>query len=581
MDLAFFFALRPQHSTKEKGDLERSFSSTRTNFLHVCISDRLPFMHNAAQLIQQIITLTRNSGYLAPDHAMSVAGNILNAQPLPDAFAALAPALIRHAAIFDPFDREKIRLAEDVNSRVPHQPFTKWLEQAKPLVDKEPVPENIPYPNTETAKASAFVAYMMAQPANNNRFPILLHLWQSGAQKELIRAIRIISGSPSGMIVAPTLAWGAYSAGETTLAEMLLDEGITNFLAHNLRARLALDKGKTKAAKEYLLASLESEPFQPAVIEQLAELESTAQPLVPGSNTHICLYTWNKPNLLAQTMGSLAATDIGDARITILNNGTTECSAEELENRVRAEAPYIDVNWVHLPINVGAPAARNWLLALPEVQQAKYVAFLDDDVLLPKQWLRRYITTLDRYGATAVGPKCVNQGVRTIQYAFRSFEEVGERKIRFTANAPTLMDMGQFDAARPSLTVMGCCHLFDMEKINKLGVPSFDIRFSPSQVDDIEHDLQIWKAGGKVVYDGGVPIIHLQDTGKTKSQAAIGQAYANHYKMESKFTLTELQRMDTTIKDADAKNFTTALHSVLPTLSGVARIFWDTLKMLL
>ncbi len=536
-------------------------------------------MSQTTQLIHQIITLTRNSGYLAPDHAMAVAGNILDIQPLPDEFAFLAPALIRHAVTFDPFDREKLRLAQEVSNHIAHIPFNEWIATARELNDTEPIPENIPYPDTETAPASDFIAYLKAQPANANRLPVLLHLWQSGAQAELIEGIRIMAKTKSGLLAGPLMAWGAYGSGESLLAEMLLDEGIPNFLALNLRARLAFDENNNEEAKRHLHASLEMEPFQPAVIEQLAELETTTTSVAPGPDTHICLYTWNKPELLAQTLESLSTTDIGEARVTILNNGTTECSAEELENRVRKAAPTINANWVHLPINIGAPAARNWLLALPEVRKAKHVAFLDDDVLLPKDWLTRYISTLSRFpDAAAVGPKCVNQGVSTIQYAFRSFEEVGEQKIRFTANAPTLMDMGQFNTAKPSLTVMGCCHLFNMERMNELGVPHFDLRFSPSQVDDIEHDLQVWKAGGQVLFDGGVSVVHLQETGKTKSRAVLGQAYANHYKMENKFTLDELQRMDTNMKAADIEHFRTTLGTVLPTLSGPARDFWLMMK---
>lgn len=533
-------------------------------------------MHNGAALVRQIIHLVRNSGYLAPDHAVSVAGNILDAKPLPDAFALLAPALIRQAAMFDPFDREKLRLARDVDGRIGHEPFSRWLQTARDLTHAEPIPENIPQPDPKSASPDEFVAYMESQPANIIRLPVLLHLWQAGARDALTAATRIMAASPSGLLAGPLMAWGAYCAGELLLAEMLLDEGVDNFLAHNLRARLALDDGDIDTARAHLLASLETEPLQPAVIEQVAAL-STQLP-APGDDTCVLLYTWNKPDLLAGTMASLAASDLGAARVIILNNGTTDCSPADLEQRVKESAPNLPVQWVHLPVNVGAPAARNWLLSLPEARSARLAAFLDDDVLLPKHWLSRYTVTLDRFPeACAVGPKCVNQTVRTIQYAFRGFQEVGEQKIRFTANAPTLMDMGQFDGARPSLTVMGCCHLLHQERLRQRGVPDFDVRFSPSQVDDIEHDLQIWKAGGQVVYDGAVEVIHLQDTGKAGTRASIGQAYANHYKMERKFTVAELEIMHTAHQEADQLHFRQCLADVLPSLGGAASVFWRTL----
>ena len=534
-------------------------------------------MQLITQRVAQIVNMVRQSGYLAPDMAVSIAGNLLEARPLPPEFTRLAPALIRQASIFSPFERETVRLASDITEQTGNPPFARWVATALELTSSEPVPDNISYPDTGSATSDEFIAYMEAQKANVNRLPILLHLWQTGQREALLRSVEIMAASPSGLLAAPLMAWGAYGMGELHLAKMLLDEGVENFLGLNLRARMALDDDQPSLAMTDLIMSLNHEPFQPAVIELLAELTLVSTLPSPGDNTHICLYTWNKPDLLARTMESLAATDTGQARVTILNNGTTDCSPEEMEKRVRMVAPNLAVGFIHLPVNIGAPAARNWLLALPEVRTARYVAFLDDDVLLPKHWLKRYLRTLEAFPkAVAVGPKCVNPGVRTIQYAFRSFQEIGEGRIRFTANAPTLMDMGQFDTARPSLTVMGCCHLLHMERMNELGVPGFDIRFSPSQVDDIEHDLQIWKAGGQVVYDGGVPVIHLQDTGKGKIQtsASIGQAYGNHYKMESKFTLAELERMDKAMHTADGDHFRKAVNTVMPVLSGPANNFW-------
>ncbi|WP_285907206.1 glycosyltransferase family 2 protein [Pseudodesulfovibrio pelocollis] len=543
-------------------------------------------MDNAAHLVSRLVTLTRSSGYLAPDHATAAAATLLEARPLTPPLAALGSGLVRHAAIFDPFDRDTLRLAEDVNRTLGHPPMGDWLAKARRLTAAEPVPEAINPPDPRAAAPDALLTHVLAQPANAHRYPVLLALWRAGAREQLIRAIEIMAASPSGLLAGPMLAWGAYGAGEPLLAQMLLDESVTAFPAHTLRARMALDQGDTAGARDHLLATLDAEPFQPAAIEQLAGLaDGHAGPgPTPGPNTHICLYSWNKPDMLARTVASLAATRLGQARVTILNNGTTTCPPDELERRVREAAPGLAASlaFVHLPVNVGAPAARNWLLAMPEVRAARLVAFLDDDVLLPPHWLSRLTATLARFPeAAAAGCKCVNQGVRTIQYAFRNLSEVGERKIRFTPNAPTLMDMGQFDAARPCLTVMGCCHLLHRERLDRLNVPDFGVRFSPSQVDDIEHDMQIWKAGGQVIYDGGVAVVHLQDTGGARTRASLAQAHANHHKLEHTFSHDDLLRMDKATARADRLHFTRALGTVLPTLDGPAGAFWRMLHPLL
>ncbi|MUM76287.1 glycosyltransferase [Pseudodesulfovibrio sp. F-1] len=541
-------------------------------------------MHNAARLVSRLVSRTRNSGYLPPDHATAAAATLLEARPLTPPLAALGSALVRHAATFDPFDRDTLRLAGDVNRTLGHPPMDNWLAKAQRLTAGEPVPENIAPPDPRSAGPADLLAHVQAQPANAHRYPLLLALWRLGARDQLIRAIEIVAASPSGLLAGTMLAWGAWNAGEPLLARMLLDEAVPAFPGHNLRARMALDQGDRATARAHLLASLDAEPFQPAVIEQLAEMATDRAGTNPGPDTHICLYSWNKPDMLADTMASLAATRLGQAQVTVLNNGTTVCPPDELERRVLQAAPGLAASlaFVHLPVNVGAPAARNWLLALPDVRSARLVAFLDDDVLLPPHWLTRLTSSLTRFPeAAAAGCKCVNQGVRTIQYAFRNLAEVGQRRIRFTPNAPTLMDMGQFDAARPCLTVMGCCHLLHRERLDRLGVPDFGVRFSPSQVDDIEHDMQIWKAGGQVVYDGGVSVVHLQETGATRTRASLAQAHANHHKLEHTFDPDDLVRMDKATGRADRLHFTRSLGAVLPALGGPAGAFWRMLHPLL
>jgi len=41
---------------------------------------------------------------------------------------------------------------------------------------------------------------------------------------------------------------------------------------------------------------------------------------------------------------------------------------------------------IELPVNIGAPAARNWLIARDETWQSDYIAFLDDDITMPENW---------------------------------------------------------------------------------------------------------------------------------------------------------------------------------------------------
>ncbi len=74
---------------------------------------------------------------------------------------------------------------------------------------------------------------------------------------------------------------------------------------------------------------------------------------------------------------------------------------------------------IHLQVNVGAPAARNWLLAEPEVRKAKWAVFLDDDVELEPNWLEELLATAQSYGNPgAVGCRITSTGApRSLQSA--------------------------------------------------------------------------------------------------------------------------------------------------------------------
>ncbi|MDR1659911.1 MAG: glycosyltransferase family 2 protein, partial [Desulfovibrio sp.] len=68
----------------------------------------------------------------------------------------------------------------------------------------------------------------------------------------------------------------------------------------------------------------------------------------------------------------------------------------------------------------------------------------------------------------------------------------------------------------------------------------FDIRFSPSQVDDIDHDLCLALKGWNIVYCGGVTCEHHQNSGigtnkgARLSHASVGSILGNDVKLNFK-----------------------------------------------
>lgn len=324
----------------------------------------------------------------------------------------------------------------------------------------------------------------------------------------------------------------------------------------NLAAECFIRSGDTGQALALYGRSLEIDPAQHPVRLRMAELENPFIPdpaLIPDSSVAICLYSWNKADDLERTLTSLARTDIGPATIRVLLNGCTDRS-EAVCEAARSLFPDNDFDTVILPVNVGAPAARNWLGALPEVRNKDFVAYLDDDVELQSDWLAHFLTVMECQPRTAVvGCKVVfGTEPRMIQYLHRTFSLAEPGMIKLTdACQIGQMDCGHYDFIRTTDTVMGCCHLLRMAHMPD--GPQFDIRYSPSQVDDIAHDLTLRVNGFDVHYTGLVRCIHHQNTGggfkRRMTQAQLGQVLGNDMKFYYSFS-QHMERLREIIRQA-------------------------------
>jgi GT2 family glycosyltransferase len=515
-----------------------------------------------------IPTFHRIRGILETAPAIWAAQRLLDGTPGRPALR-LAHAFLRQALEICPFDPDLNRLAQALAQQAAI-PWAAASLQGPSLKEIQPLLDNS-YPDMLASLA-----------AKGDAPPILAHmalasLWAVGEYPdryyEHVQSLAAQSPENKGL---PLLAWGLHALGHDN--PDFLARCPASFLSEALQAHAAgQDRDR---ALLHLQRALELEPSLPHLIERIAQLDLLTRPLPdPGDfRVHVLFYTFNKLETTIATLRSLLESDIGPARITLLNNGSTTFDREEFSAAVAGVAQGREVEVIHLPVNIGAPAARNWLYRLPHVQEADYIVFLDDDVLLPKSWLPMYLQDMaDHPEVCAVGPKGLNPNpFRTIQYIYRYFEEVGEHKIRFTNNAPMNLDLGQFDGRRPCLSVMGCCHMFDRRKLERLGVPDFDVRFTPSQVDDLERDIQIWKHGGRVLYDGRVEVVHMQDAGRAapKTEASWGHVWGNHMKMEFKLTGRELRSIDEQVRAVEEKHWQTCLAEAWDLLPDKCRKFW-------
>ncbi len=288
----------------------------------------------------------------------------------------------------------------------------------------------------------------------------------------------------------------------------------------NHAAEILVKCGDRGGAVSLYEDSLTLDPRQGPVRRRVRELRSPTVPdksLLSSLATNIYLYSYNKADILGDTLASLARCDLGASRIKILLNGCTDDSLAVVD-KARSFFPNNAFEVLPLPINIGAPAARNWLIAQPETGQADHTVFLDDDVLLEPDFLHHFLTTAaSRPNCGVVGCKVLTPGVSPrYQYLYRYIALARPGLLRISLDTPNnQFDNGVYDFVRDTLNVMGCCHMFTRQAL--LDVPTFDLCFSPSQMDDIAHDFDLALRGHAVVYCGLVGCVHRQMTGNTQS----------------------------------------------------------------
>lgn len=247
----------------------------------------------------------------------------------------------------------------------------------------------------------------------------------------------------------------------------------------------------------------------------------------PEGQGALLIYTWNHADKLDEMLASLAASERHAPAgyplplLFALNNGSTDDTDTVLHRWKDRFAGRMSI--IRTAVNMGAPAARNWLMSLPEVQACPWAVYLDDDVLLPPDWLGRFGTAMraypeaEVYGARVLSRdaahelQSVDLHLQEPQLAADD-QDSDKKSLLHHLNVSTLhnqgYDFGSFTYIRPCVSVTGCVHLFRMEALQEAG--PFSLTFSPSQFDDFEHDLRRALQGKLPVYTGHLAIAHVQ-----------------------------------------------------------------------
>ncbi len=406
------------------------------------------------------------------------------------------------------------------------------------------------------------------------------------------RARRLLTGAAWPTELTPIrlrlLAEMAWHHGEHTQAKALLTQlpaEIWHPWVDFVHAAIELQHGNIDVATQSFRTLWQEMPWHVNIalvahdLQFSSSYEQFRYPAKPNEAV-ILMYSYNNAGLLKRSLDSLAASDLGAASVIVLDNG----SGDDMQTVLQAARQSFEkekITTLQLPTNIGAPGARNWLLAHEKAQYAQYAVFLDDDVVVPRDWLTLLLQHARRFPkAGAIGarirdaapPHCMQSADINIlsHNALNALNDdsVFKERILLFDNCAGSLDSGLFNYTRPCLSVSGCCHAISRQALDAVGC--FDIRFNPTQFDDLDRDLRSFLAGFPAVYAGHATIGHVQGSSLSKSRtpAAIANVSGNNIKIENKFDDTQITTIAKNNRQILKEDTRTKVQALLNTLES-------------
>lgn len=349
---------------------------------------------------------------------------------------------------------------------------------------------------------------------------------------------------PKGLEALTARLWAQWALLHCSPEEILeaLARPMPGFeLWRDLRvAHCLAELGEKERAADMLRKVWAACPCHPNLILVLHDLAFPASAPPSAPPPPLALHTWNNAPALARTLESLRRTEGADAPLFVLNNGSSDGTADML--RALGDQWGGNLRVITLPVNIGVPAARNWLLSLPEIREREEVIFLDDDLALEPGWLEGLRQ------AGAAWPRAAVLGCRIVDGEPPHAVQCGESFL-LPEGAPSFLDLeehffihsGSIDSlepqltayTRPCLSVSGRCRWLRFGAAHG-GRLDFDVRFSPSRFDDLERDIRCALTDREVIYAGQVRIRRAGQSGPrqalTRQRAA--HVFGNRIKLE-------------------------------------------------
>ena len=248
----------------------------------------------------------------------------------------------------------------------------------------------------------------------------------------------------------------------------------------------------------------------------------SANPLPSVPRVAAVLVVHDGAEWLSSVLGTLAEQQYPALDLVVVDNGSTDGSAEVLSRRIPAD------RLITLPRNVGFARAVAAAVASPVVAEADLLLFLHDDMVFASDAIARLVRAMrDDSTLGIVGPKLrewSDDGV---------LSEVGMTIDRFGRAEPRVelreLDQGQHDRDAEVLYVSTAGMLIRRDLFRQLG--GFDARF-PAYRDDLDLCWRAWLRGHRIEVVPQAVGYHISAGARAARRFGGGEAHGGRYLAE-------------------------------------------------
>lgn len=219
----------------------------------------------------------------------------------------------------------------------------------------------------------------------------------------------------------------------------------------------------------------------------------------------LIILAWNRWSLTARCLETLLATDLSDAEVMVVDNGSTDETPERL-------AAMSGIRVVTLPENLGFVRGNN--AGIEAADPASDIVLLNNDLELTQHdWLQRLREAAHgRAEIGVVGCRLVRPDGRLLHAGTYIMPDTMWGQQIGTGEK----DIGQYTRDRVVEGIVFACAYIKRETIDTIGGLALDFQ---SYFEDTDYCLRAREAGFETVLAGGVTLVH-DEHGSTKGDTA-------------------------------------------------------------